>query len=164
MQRFEDRSRETGRDPENDGKKEDYRELLDELRTVIPGVQVLFAFLLTAPFAARFEQLDMLGKVVFGVALLANGIAIALFLAPVAYHRLAGRHDRRERLRFGIKTAVAGLLLLAAAVCCAVFVVTRFLFDAIWLAAATTAVIACLVGGLWVLAPLAARRGSRKRE
>ncbi|HEX2225883.1 MAG TPA: DUF6328 family protein, partial [Candidatus Binatia bacterium] len=109
--------------------RERYRELLEELRTIIPGVQVLFAFLLTAPFAARFSQVDSLGKIIFTVSLVAVAIATVLFLAPAAYHRLATRRDRRGRLRFGVRTALAGLSLLGFSITCAVFVVVRFVFD-----------------------------------
>jgi hypothetical protein len=49
-------------DQEKDEERQRYSELLGELRTVIPGVQVLFAFLLTVPFSSRFEQVDRVGR------------------------------------------------------------------------------------------------------
>jgi hypothetical protein len=91
-----------------------YNELLGELRTVIPGVQVLFAFLLTVPFSSRFAEVDRVGKVVFTVSLMAVAAATVLFLGPAAYHRLADRQDRRGRLRYGVGLALAGMALLAA--------------------------------------------------
>jgi hypothetical protein len=110
-------------------RREQYRELLEELRTIIPGAQVLFAFLLTAPFAARFAGVDRLGRIVFTASLLTVTAATILFLAPAAYHRTAGRLDRPARLRFGVTTTLAGLGLLALSIACAVFVVVRFVFD-----------------------------------
>lgn len=105
-----------------------YRELLEELRMMIPGVQVLFAFL-TVPFSARFSEIDALGKIVFAVSLVAVAIATVLFVAPATYHRLSDRHDRRGRLRYGVKTKLTGLALLGLSISCAMFVVVRFLFD-----------------------------------
>jgi len=69
--------------------RERYQELLAELRTIIPGVQVLFAFLLTAPFSARFHLLDQLGHDIYAASLVGTALAAAVFLTPAAYHRLA---------------------------------------------------------------------------
>lgn len=135
-------------------KRERYRELLEEVRTIIPGVQVLFAFLLTVPFASRFDQVDTLGKIVFTLSLVAVALATILFLAPAAYHRLAGHRDRQGRLRFGVRTALAGLFLLALSITCAVFVVVRFLFDSAALGAATAAATALLAIVMWYVLPV----------
>ena len=60
-----------GRHRDEDVSRERYRELLEELRTIIPGAQVLLGFLLTVPFAGRFTEVDDLGEAVFLVALVA---------------------------------------------------------------------------------------------
>ena len=111
-----------------DAQRDRYRELLEELRTVLPGVQVLLAFLLTAPFATRFDHLDRLGRDVFAAALLGTALAATALMAPTAYHRLARRQDRAERLRIAVRLAVTGMALLAASVAAAVFVVARFVY------------------------------------
>lgn len=138
--------------------RERYRELLEELRTIIPGVQVLFAFLLTVPFASRFSNVDHLGRVVFAISLMAVASATFLFIAPTAYHRLVGHRDRRARLRFGVRTALVGLGLLALSIICAIFVVVRFIFD--WrVAGVLSGATAAMALTLWYLYPLWKRRG-----
>lgn len=148
-----------------DEERDRYRELLAELRTIIPGAQVLLAFLLTVPFASRFEQVDQLGKVVFTVSLMAIAAAVVLFLAPAAYHRLAPRSDRLGRLRFGVRVALVGMALVGLSIASAVFVVVRFLFDSTTTAlvlAAATAVLATLS---WLVVPLLrGRADSSPRE
>ncbi|MDG5813952.1 DUF6328 family protein [Chitinispirillales bacterium ANBcel5] len=140
--------------------RERYRELLEELRTIIPGVQVLLAFLLTVPFAARFHLIDLLGKVVFTVSLMAIAASTILFLAPAAYHRLAGRHDRTGRLRYGILTTLYGLSFLALSTCCALFVVIRFLFNSTAVGIVFSGTGAILVFLLWYLHPIRNRNRS----
>src|SRR5438034_29310 len=72
-------------------------ELLNELRVALPGVQVLFAFLLGVPFTQRFEQVTELQKDVYCLTFLCAAFATALLTAPSAYHRLEWR--RREAAR-----------------------------------------------------------------
>lgn len=136
-----------------------YRELLEELRTMMPGTQVLLAFLLTVPFSSRFEEIDQVGKVLFVVSLGCAATATVLFLSPTAYHRLADRDDRRTRLHFGIRTAVTGLLLLGTAISIAVFVVVRFLFGNL-LAAVLACAVAALALAAWVVVPVVQRARS----
>lgn len=105
-----------------------YRELLEELRTIIPGVQVLFAFLLTVPFSSRFTELDPLGRRVFTGSLVAAALATVVFLSPAAYHRVNEQEDRRRRLAVSIRAELLGMALLGIAVVSAIFVVVRFIF------------------------------------
>lgn len=152
------RDSEGGRGGEEEERRR-YRELLEELRTMIPGAQVLLAFLLTVPFAARFTELDQTGKTVFVVSLTCAAAATVLFLAPAAYHRLGDRSDRRARLRFGVRTAVAGLMLLGLAVAMATFVVVRFVFAGV-LAASVAGALAALAVAMWIVAPISDRHRS----
>lgn len=71
-------------------------QLLNETRVAMPGVQVLFAFLLTVPFAAGYARMSDLDKQVYVVTLLASALASAFFIAPSAYHRLLFRRGRRR--------------------------------------------------------------------
>lgn len=132
---------------QGDEQRERYRELLEELRTIIPGVQVLFAFLLTVPFSARFEDIDDLGVQVFALSLLTVGLAAVVLLTPAAYHRLTPRHDRGQRLRLGIRVFITGMALLSVSIGCAVFVVGRLIFTA-ETAAPATVLSADIVGGI----------------
>lgn len=153
---------------QDDEDRERYRELLEELRTIIPGVQVLFAFLLTVPFSTRFADLDDVGVTVFALALVTVGLAAVILLTPAAYHRISPSDDRRQRLRLGIRSTVGGMALLAVSVGAAVFVVIRFIFDVTTIplisnslenTVATVATV--MVGGtaivLWFLLPLFTR-------
>jgi hypothetical protein len=115
-------------DLDEDEERARYRELLEELRTIIPGVQVLFAFLLTVPFSARFTALDDLGVYVFAVAMATVGLAAVTLMTPAAYHRIAPRKDRHQRLVLGVRITVAGMVLLAVSIACSIFVVGRLIF------------------------------------
>lgn len=95
---------------------------------VLPGVQVLFAFLLTSPFSSRFPELDVVGQRAYAVALLCTAASTIIFVAPTAYHRIAPRKDRRTRLHTAVRLVVVGLATLALAISVSVFVVARFVF------------------------------------
>lgn len=140
--------------------RERYRELLEELRTINPGVQVLFAFLLTAPFSARFAELDAVGRNSFMVALLSTTASALLFLAPASYHRLAPRSVRSERVRLTIWMALSGLTTLAIGMTAAVFLVTRFIYGS-GEGIAVGASLAAFAVTLWFLLPLSRRLQAR---
>jgi hypothetical protein len=82
-------------DSDDDRRAREVVELLQELRIVLPGVQVLFAFLLTVPFAGRFTDLSALQRNVFFATLLCTAVATALLIAPSAHHRLLWRQGAR---------------------------------------------------------------------
>ena len=73
-------------------------ELLNELRVALPGVQVLFAFLLGVPFTQRFGEVTDLQKDVYFLTFLCAAVATALLIAPSAYHRLDWRRGDKEHL------------------------------------------------------------------
>lgn len=151
-----------GRSPEDDRRRQDeehrerYREVLEEYRTILPGVQVLFAFLLTAPFSPRFERLDEVGRNLFMLAIVSTAVSIVLLLSPTAYHRIAPRAGREKRLRVATRAAVGGLATVATAVVTAIFVVTRFVYDND-VAALLAGLIAGLALVLWFAIPIVRR-------
>jgi Kef-type K+ transport system membrane component KefB len=142
-------------------------ELLNELRVALPGVQVLFAFLLAVPFANGFPKLNGTQRDVFFAAFIATALSTALLIAPSSYHRLRWRQRDKERMLIVSNAlTIAGLLCLAVAITCVVWVITDFLFHAAW-AATFTALIAGMFLLLWYGLPLAAaiqdyRRRSRR--
>lgn len=122
-------------------------ELLQELRVLLPGVQVLLAFLLIAPFNARFVDITDAQRAGYFAALLCAASATALLMAPTTYHRIRFRaRDKERMLRVGNRCILAGTVLLAASVSIALYVVTDFLFDG-----TASALVAAAAAGLYVV-------------
>jgi predicted membrane channel-forming protein YqfA (hemolysin III family) len=132
-------------------------ELLNELRVALPGVQVLFAFLLAVPFSQRFERLTAAQEDVFFAAFLCTAVATALLIAPSSYHRLRWRErDKEQILRTSNRLAIAGTVFLAAAVVAVVYLVTDLIFGHAATVLATT-LSAVMFGWLWYGLPLVRR-------
>jgi hypothetical protein len=132
-------------------------ELLNELRVVLPGAQVLFAFLLILPFSTRIE-LSELQRDAYFVAFLCTAIGTVLLMAPTTNHRLRFReYDKERMLLWFNKLALTGSVFLAAAMSLAVFVVTDVLFDRRW-AAVVAGIIALWFVTVWYVLPLVQRR------
>ena len=109
---------------------------------MLPGVQVLFAFLLTVPFSARFGDLTPLQEAVFFGTLVCTALSAGLLLPPSAHHRLLWRQQAREhRLRVANRLAIAGMVLLVVAMVGVMFVIADVLFGLVAAAVATAAVI-----------------------
>jgi Family of unknown function (DUF6328) len=138
-------------------------ELLNELRVALPGVQVLFAFLLAVPFANGFPKLGELDRHVFFVAFIATALSTVCLIAPSSYHRLRWRdHDKEQMLVVSNWLTIAGLVFLAVAITAVVFVITDFLFHRAW-AVAFTALVAAAFLVLWFALPLRAAYVDSKR-
>jgi MFS family permease len=134
-----------------------YYGLLQELRVILPGVQVLLAFLLTAPFAQRFEELDDVGRRSYGVALTSAMFSVVCLLGPTILHRLGERTARTDRLVWSIRLTVAGLVLLAVALVTAMWCIARFVFGTTTAWRLLVPVILTLIV-LWIWLPLTLRR------
>jgi len=121
-------------------------------------VQVLFGFLLSLPFTARFTRLSPAQRDLYLASLVLAAVATALLLGPVAYHRLVFRRGQKEGLvRASSIMAVAGLAAVGLAVSAAVLLVTGYVASAAP-AGLITAFVVCLFGTLWFALPLARRR------
>jgi hypothetical protein len=143
----------TGENPQERTARE-LIELLSELRVILPGVQVLFAFLLMVPFTQRFPDLDDLETGVFFMTLLCTAVATALLIAPSAHHRILWRGGVREqRLEMGNILTIAGLIFLVPAMVGVVFVITDFIFG-LTAAAVVTGLLALFFVVLWFVFPL----------
>jgi hypothetical protein len=143
----------TGEDPQERTARE-LIELLSELRVILPGVQVLFAFLLMVPFTQRFPDLDAQETGVFSMTLLCTAVATALLIAPSAHHRILWRGGVREqRLTMGNILTIAGLIFLVPAMVGVVFVITDFIFG-LTAAVVVTGLLALLFVMLWFVFPL----------
>ena len=154
--------RESRGSPAGDGRDETEKERLDrnlgellqELRIALPGVQILFAFLLVVPFNQGFPKIDVFQRTVYFITLLLATAATACLIAPTAHHRIEFRAEDKRRIVFSAtKLAVAGLALLAAAMTGAVMLITDVLYHA-----TTVAIVAGAVGllffGLWFAWPV----------
>jgi MFS family permease len=129
-------------------------ELLNELRVVGIGIQVMFGFLLSIPFASRFIKLDHTERAIYLVTVVLAALSTALLVAPVAYHRLLFRRHEKERLvRLTNRMAIAGLVTVGLAVCSAVLLVTSFVAPGLR-AVVITAGLVCVFAGLWFGLPL----------
>jgi Family of unknown function (DUF6328) len=133
-------------------------ELLQELRVAIPGVQVLFAFLLTIPFSQGFSKLDATERGFLGLCLVLAALATGLLIAPSASHRLNFRAGNKEwLLAHSNRLAIAGLLLLAMAICVSMFVALAVVLDAPW-GVGIALLTVVWFGWFWYVQPLMHRR------
>ncbi len=132
-------------------------ELLNELRVALPGVQVLFAFLLTVPFSDRFETLTQAQRTLYFATLVLTTIATALFMAPTSFHRIRFRQADKERmLRASNVFAIVGIASMGLSIALAITLVADLLFG---IAAAFAVGVAAflLIGILWFAYPLSRR-------
>ncbi|HEY2056315.1 MAG TPA: DUF6328 family protein [Solirubrobacterales bacterium] len=138
-------------------------ELLQELRVALPGVQVLFAFLLAVPFQQHFTSISEFEKKAYFATLLLTALSAALLIAPSAYHRLTFRYQQKHRLVFvSNRLAIAGLATLALAMTCAILLVTNVLWGTVATTVVTTVLVLVMFALLWVALPL--RRHLRYRD
>ncbi|MEV5824333.1 DUF6328 family protein [Spirillospora sp. NPDC052242] len=132
-------------------------EMLQGFRVAVTGVQMLFAFLLTVPYAAGWGKIDETGRILFFIALYGAAFASICFSAPVFQHRILFRMDQKEMLvcranRLGICGGIALALSISASTTLVMETLTA------WWAAATTALcVVALCGWLWFLQPLGQR-------
>jgi hypothetical protein len=130
------------------------QELLGELRVALPGVQVLFAFLLIVPFNQRFPDLTSFQRTTYFVTLLLATAASACLIAPTAHHRIEFRAEDKERIVFGAtRLSIVGLALLASAMTGAVMLITDLLYGSTTVAI-VAAVVALLFALLWFAWPI----------
>ena len=124
----------------------EHNELLQELRSLIPGAQVLFGFLLAVSFTSQFGQLTDADRYVYYVTLASTAVALVLYMAPASYHRLRFREgDKDYLLRKGNREAIAGTVASSVALTGVLYLVTDFVFgsaEAILVAATFFAFIA----------------------
>jgi Family of unknown function (DUF6328) len=144
----------TGRDEtEEERVDRNLQEFLGELRVALPGVQVLFAFLLVVPFNQRFADITDFQQTVYFVTLLFTAAASVCLIAPTAQHRVEFRAQHKEQiLLMANRLAIVGLGCLAVAMTGAILLITDLLYGS------TTTVIVTIPVGLtfallWYLIP-----------
>jgi membrane protease YdiL (CAAX protease family) len=132
-------------------------ELLNEVRVALPGVQVLFAFLLAVPFQQRFTQTTSFQRDTYFIALALSLLASALLIAPTALHRLNFRaRDKKAIVFISNRLVIAGTGVLAVAMTAVMVLIADFIFS-------TPMTIATGIGSalvftlLWLVLPLSRR-------
>ena len=148
-------------DPRSEGDDErlnrELIELLNELRVALPGIQVLFAFLLIVPFSQGWGNVTDVERDVYFAAVVCTTIATVLMIAPTSLHRIQWRaRDKEWMLTASNRFAIAGTAFLALATVAVVFLITDVLFAG-WTAGVTTGAAAVLVAALWFVLPLVRR-------
>jgi drug/metabolite transporter (DMT)-like permease len=139
-------------------------ELLNELRVVLPGIQVLFAFELTMPFSQRFTQITSTQRTAYFITFVCTAVSTVLLIAPSVIHRLRFReHDKEQVLTLSNKLTILGTLFLSVAIAGVVFIITDVLYGGVW-----SVLVAALVGALmvavWYITPLVRRARSGTRS
>ena len=150
----------SSRDDETHAERADrnFGDLLQELRVAQTGVQILFAFLLTMVFSARFAEVDRFEKAVYLVSLLSAAAAAALIIAPVAYHRVLFRRGMKEELvQVAHRMAAGGLAFLVISIVGAVLLVTDVVLDRA-AAIVVTGITGIWFALLWLVVPFAHRK------
>jgi amino acid transporter len=158
---------ESGGEPGEDRRERVSRELielLNELRVALPGVQVLFAFLLAVPFAQGFTRVTDFQRALYFTVIALTAVSLALLIAPSAWHRLRFRQQDKERiLRASNTMSIAGLGFLALAMVGAVMLIADFIYTPT-LTIVSGVVAALVYGALWYVLPLAGPRGPKPDE
>jgi len=129
-------------------------ELTGELRVVVTGVQVLFAFLLIVPFNVGFSHVGDFERTVYFVTLVLAALAAVCTIAPSAQHRFLFRHDDKQHIVFSSnRVVIAGLAFLALAMCGCLLLVTTKLFG-ITAGVLTASIGAIPFAVLWFAVPI----------
>jgi hypothetical protein len=161
----ENRGRDSGRnESEEERLDRNLAELLNELRVALPGVQVLFAFLLGVPFTQRFTALASYQEDVYFGTLVCAAAATAFLIAPSAHHRIEFRlRDKRHIVFQANRYAIIGLAFLALAMTGVVLLVTDLLFGIVATVLATSLNL-LLFAMLWYILPFRRRMQLERRR
>ena len=151
-------SAEDGRPVENDEIDDQFRALMEGLRTTIPGVMVLFSFLLVLPLQQPFGDIDDPNTIIFYVAFASAAIASVLLIAPSVHQRMRGpisgiKRKTWSHVLFATKLAIAGTISFLVSIAAVVYLVSSLVFSD-WIAVAATVLLAVLASWSWFYLPL----------
>jgi hypothetical protein len=154
-----------GKSLESSDFEREWTEILNEIRVMLPGVQLLFAFLLTAPFSEAFRGMREVIRYGYFFCFLTTTASCAFLIAPSVYHRLHWRrdvHDKELMLKTCNRLAIAGVVLLAFAMTSAVYLI-GLAIGGRKVALVVGAAAALLFASLWFGLPLLRRNAERQR-
>jgi amino acid transporter len=156
MQDADDQARFPGETPKQRINRE-LIELLNEIRIALPGVQVLFAFLLVVPFGPGWRHTTGFQRHAYVFSIVTAALATVIMIAPSSYHRLLWRQPHKEHMLMTSNVLlIAGMAFLAMAISGSLLFVVSFALGT-WEAAVTTAGILVVILVLWYAMPLARR-------
>jgi hypothetical protein len=152
-------------DPNDNDTRRQLSELLSELRLALPGVTVLFAFLLTLPFTGQFSDLTTGQDAAYYTGLLSAAISSVLFIAPSAMHRI--EHDdggeRRSLVQLSTWCAIAGSVFLIVSMLASLYLVVVLVYSVL-VAAISVAIVGTLAAVLWFIVPLVKTLARRSED
>lgn len=143
--------------------EQQFTDMLQQLRVVQTGVQILSAFLLTLPFTERFARVDTADKTLYAISLVAAAISTAMAIAPVSYRQRVGQKALANVVRVAARLAQASMLALVVAAVCAVMLASRVALGSSW-AVAIGAGVAAVYVTTWYLLPEWHRMHAPRRE
>ncbi len=140
------------------GPDDEFRSLMEGLRTTLPGVQVLFGFLLALPFTGDFGAITPVDRFTYAVAFLSTAVSSILLIAPSAHQRVRALltgipRSHVEHVRVAVKITVAGTIAFLVGIVASVYLVTSVQLGSRW-AAASVAVVTGLAAWTWFYMPL----------
>lgn len=147
----------TERDSGSERLEREHEQLFHELRSIIPGVEVQFAFLLTIAFSNRFESITDVQRTVYYVTFLLAGVSLVLLLAPSSFHRVRFRqHDKETMMRWANVEVLTALVLTSLSIAGTVFLISDLLFTTTF-ATVVAALVWLAASALWWGGPLLRR-------
>ncbi len=133
--------------------------VLEESRMVLPGIQALFGFQLIAVFNARFDQLAYLEKNIHMTAIFLTIVAIALLMAPAAYHRHAERNSVSQGfVNYASKMLCLGMAPLMVSICLDTYVVSNIVTEHYEISLALSLTSFLILATLWYVVPYVAKK------
>lgn len=135
-----------------------FRALMEGLRTTIPGVMVLFSFLLILPLQQPFGDIDDPKTVVYYVAFVSAAIASILLISPSVHQRVRApisgiRRRSWKHVMFATKLAIGGTVSFMVSIAAVVYLVSALVFTN-WVAVVATVLVALLASWAWFYLPL----------
>jgi len=147
----------SGEETEKERVDRELIEFLNEVRVVLPGVQVLFAFLLTLPFTGTFDTITGYELFAYSIAFYFTAMAAVLMITPTSFHRLRFRKgDKEAILRASNRLILGGIACLGVAIIAVVWLVSELVFTDV-IANMIAVVAAAIVVLLWLVLPLQRR-------
>lgn len=146
-------------DPSDNEVDDQFRALMEGLRTTIPGVMVLFSFLLILPLQASFGDISDPNTIVFYIAFASAALSSVLLIAPSVHQRVRGpitgiKRTTWSHVMYATKVAIAGTVAFLISIVAVVYLVSSLVLFTDWLAIVATVIVATTAGWAWFYLPL----------